>query len=126
MTTQQLIFVNCRKMKFTWSEFLDDGRPFVVPPVPVAAMANRCECTEEEVIEAIKYFIDSSFDENDKEPFALEFTSDYTGIIKKQSFNERMADDLWVKAYMQDHKKQGKFCYLWDKTYLSFKNYQKE
>lgn len=118
MTTQQQIFIQCRKMKFTWS-----GEDIV--PVPVSAMAKRCECTEEEVIEAIKFFIDSIFDENYKEPFALELTSDYAGIIKKQSFNERMADDLWVKGYMRDHKDQGKFCYIFDKTYLTFRKYDR-
>lgn len=124
MTTQQQIFVNCRKMKYTWSVFMDDNyKPFTVTPVLVSSMANRCSCTEEEVIEAIKFFIDNGYDENDKEPFTLEFTNDYTGIIKKQSFAERMADDMWVSAWMQEKKNKGKFLYIFDKTYLTFKHF---
>lgn len=133
MTTQQLIFIQCRKMKFTWSVHLEEkiikGKkvkvPFTVVPVDISTMADRCECNEEDVIEAIKFIIDSGYDENDKDPFCIELTNDYTGIVKKQSFNERMADDHWVSAWMKDPKSKGKFCYIFDQTYLSFKHYEK-
>lgn len=97
MTAQikQNLFLIARTMKL-YSE--------VGVAVPIDYMAGKLGCSEQDVIDTWKWFVDNGHDR--REGVCFEFTNDYTGLIKKLSL------EVWIQKFeieqqlMNEHSKR--------------------